>query len=519
MTRQLPLLCIVAALLAAAVAYPRAALAHASLVEAAPAEGAVLAAPPNAFHLTFNEPVSPLIFKLAAPDGTVSSLPQPASHDTTLVMTAPTETREGTYVLSWRVVSLDGHPVGTISFSVGSASGRPAASLSNVASLPVRIAIWLVQFTLYVGLFFGAGASGYRALIAPLPIPREGSQSRFLFSASPPFRSPSACRASTRSTRHSAVSSCGRSGKRASARATARPLTAPPWRLWQALFALLLTPPRRASLLAGVAFASLGLALAASGHAATASPQWLMRPAVFLHAVAIAFWLGALPPLAFTLRAGGVEAARSFTRFSKRIPYAIAPLVIAGMTLAVTQIGEPSALVSTAYGRVRLAKLALLVLLFGLAAWNRWGPDGARGSPRRRAAPPSRPRDLCRDRNRCGDPRRRRPVALHAAAARARRLKRRVGRSASAWRGGDGAARDDTRPCRACVRLDRAMDRRGPAASGEGGDARPLPPQFGDRADLARSRKEWRRRLARRRSRAPACRRMDRACRNPGHRF
>ncbi|MGN6142744.1 MAG: copper resistance D family protein, partial [Mesorhizobium sp.] len=39
---------------------------------------------------------------------------------------------------------------------------------------------------------------------------------------------------------------------------------------------------------------------------------------------------------------------------------------------AIVQVQEPSALLSTAYGRLLTAKLALLVVLFGLAALNRW---------------------------------------------------------------------------------------------------------------------------------------------------
>jgi copper transport protein len=44
----------------------------------------------------------------------------------------------------------------------------------------------------------------------------------------------------------------------------------------------------------------VGVALAASGHAATAGPELLTRLAVFLHGVTVAFWLGALLPLAAT---------------------------------------------------------------------------------------------------------------------------------------------------------------------------------------------------------------------------
>src|SRR6476619_5110325 len=49
------------------------ALAHASLIRAEPADGAVLAQPPPTLRLTFNEPVSPLIIRLIAPSGELIS--------------------------------------------------------------------------------------------------------------------------------------------------------------------------------------------------------------------------------------------------------------------------------------------------------------------------------------------------------------------------------------------------------------------------------------------------------------
>ena len=51
-------------------------------------------------------------------------------------------------------------------------------------------------------------------------------------------------------------------------------------------------------MLSALALAGVGLSLASSGHAASASPQWLTRPSMFLHGVGVAFWVGALAPLA-----------------------------------------------------------------------------------------------------------------------------------------------------------------------------------------------------------------------------
>src|SRR5690606_14571468 len=115
-----------------------------------------------------------------------------------------------------------------------------------------------------------------------------------------------------------------------------------------------------------------GVALALSGHASAASPQWLMRPAVFLHVVAIAIWIGALAPLGLALRNNRPGALEALRRFSRAIPPIVAVLILAGIVLAVVQVQQPAALLDTAYGQVFLVKLALLVGLFLLATANRW---------------------------------------------------------------------------------------------------------------------------------------------------
>jgi copper transport protein len=47
-------------------------------------------------------------------------------------------------------------------------------------------------------------------------------------------------------------------------------------------------------------------------------------------------------------------------------------LVLSGVTLAAIQIGSPAAIPATPYGRLFAAKMALVVILLAIAAWNRW---------------------------------------------------------------------------------------------------------------------------------------------------
>ena len=107
-----------------------------------------------------------------------------------------------------------------------------------------------------------------------------------------------------------------------------------------------------------------------TGHAATAAPVWLMSPAVALHLVCAAYWLGALAPL--FAAADQPDARDMFARFSTRAGVALTLLVLSGVAIAVVQLGGIAALFTTDYGRLLTLKLALVAGLMGLAAVNRF---------------------------------------------------------------------------------------------------------------------------------------------------
>jgi copper transport protein len=73
-----------------------AAFAHASLVRAEPADGVILAEPPATLRLTFNEPVTPLVMRLVAPDGSVRTVE--ATAENTTVTVKPGALRRGTHL-------------------------------------------------------------------------------------------------------------------------------------------------------------------------------------------------------------------------------------------------------------------------------------------------------------------------------------------------------------------------------------------------------------------------------------
>jgi copper transport protein len=349
-----------------------AAFAHASLVKAEPADGAMLAEPPARLTLTFNEPVSPLVMRLIGPSGEVIA-PEVSAENTVVTLTPP-RLRQGSYALSWRVVSADGHPVGgAVLFAVGQASATAAPGLRETGDSSVGAALWSARLVLYLGLIIGIGGAFFQAWLA------EGRP-----------RSVTAILGATLGAGLvAAVLSLGLQGLDALALPLAGLIEARPWQTGLATSYGTTVAVAAAALLAGIvalvvaarphvargfalaALLGIGLALSLSGHASTAAPRWLMQPSVFLHGVCAAVWIGALMPLmaAVRLPGGGTVA---LARFSRLIPYPFALLIATGVVLAVVQVETPSALWTSGYGIVLLGKLLAVAALLVLAALNRF---------------------------------------------------------------------------------------------------------------------------------------------------
>lgn len=358
-----------AIVLLAIIAAPTQVFAHAALITTEPADGAVLGQSPTQFSLTFSEPVSPLVLTLVRPDGTPVPLTSFRLSVQTVEIDNPQTLESGTHVLSWRVISADGHPVGgSVLFSIGAPSAAPA--LSEVVDRGLRSAIWIGKIFLYVGLFLGVGGAFAIAWLA------KGGRSGQRFAI-----------AAILCGLVAAPLSLGFQGLDALGAPLVRLAQPGVWQAglgtsfgWTVLVALvalglgllsLVGPRGGAKLFAVAGLAGVGAALAASGHASAAEPQWLTRPMVFLHGAGIAFWAGALAPLSLAIRRKPVEATPFLRRFSQVILPVVAVLTATGIVLAVIQVQAPAALLETAYGGLLLVKLGLLFFLFTLAAINR----------------------------------------------------------------------------------------------------------------------------------------------------
>lgn len=130
---------------------------------------------------------------------------------------------------------------------------------------------------------------------------------------------------------------------------------------------------------APIAAATAGMAaIGVVGHPLTGhlGEDALGGIAVAVHTLAAALWCGVLAALALTVSHRG-QWARVLPRFSRLSLASVAVLLIGGVVAGLAVLGTPAQLVTTGWGRVLCAKLALTAVLMVIAWRNRgsWLPD------------------------------------------------------------------------------------------------------------------------------------------------
>ena len=379
--------------------------AHAELVETDPVEGAVMERAPETVTLTFNEPVRLTAQEVAVYDAAgdeVGSTAAASGPEVTVDLDGAASLRDGTYVVSWNVLSGDGHPIsGALTFSVGapsaSVTAAPEPESSSGALAAVRDVVTVVT---YVGLLVAAGIALFLALV--LPRSWDGTRTRARLRRVILY---AAAAGAVGIVLHVPIASVYGQGleladvvgsfdpglvrnELTSAVLVLAGLGAVVWSSSDA-------PPdrTRGRLLAGGAVLALaGPALV--GHTRVFDPSGLLVAADVLHLVAGATWLGGLVGLAVSLRAlAGREvlAATTLARFSTLAGGLLLAVAATGTFLAWRIVGSWSGLVETRYGWLLLAKVAIALLVAALGGWNRWRtlPAVTRASgfgDRRRAA-------------------------------------------------------------------------------------------------------------------------------------
>ena len=382
--------------------------AHSVLLETAPSSGGTVAKPPKEIRLTFNEGVE------AAPDAIRlfdSRGRQVAIGDTrhadgkAEVIAAPvTRIRDGSYVVAWRAVSADSHPVsGAFTFAVGTASagedtrGLVSRLVDDTGSTTVAVVLAVTRWVIYLAASIAIGGLVLLWMCWP-----RGWDSR---------RARRWLTWSTVAVAAGSLVSIGAQGAYGAAQGVGSIFDPSLWgdvaatrfgevallRAVAAIVMLLgirgLTRARTRALVAVTAVASgaVIVSLAAANHGLTG--RWVAAAFVvdIVHISAMVVWLGGLVGLvAWVLRPdveadvdAGVAAVR---RFSTVALVAVGAIVVTGIIQSARQVGGFPALTSTRYGAVLLVKVALVAVVVSVAwvsrrlthAWaDRGSIDGA----------------------------------------------------------------------------------------------------------------------------------------------
>ncbi|SCL20730.1 copper transport protein [Micromonospora rhizosphaerae] len=357
--------------------------AHAVLVSSSPAASAVVPSGPAEVVLTFSEGVRkvPGKIRVIAPDGSRADRGEPSFKGAVVTVPVDPAGGRGTYLVSYRVISADSHPVsGAFTYSVGAPSPQPVDSgTENRADPVVETAVKVAKYLGYAGLLLLVGPALVLAALWPRRLSRRGP-ARLGWAGlglvllatlaelwlQVPYTVGGGLLDVTGSGLGDVLGSVYgtahlvRLGLLAAAAFLVRPLFAGPVGRTDGIIL---------ALLGGAALFTWPLA----GHPA-ASPAPAVSVVVdAVHLGSMAVWLGGLVMLAVFLlrRADERELAAILPIWSRWAALAVAALLLAGTVQGLIEVATPKALVDTTYGRLLLAKIGLFALVIAVAAYSR----------------------------------------------------------------------------------------------------------------------------------------------------
>ncbi|MEU1964124.1 copper resistance protein CopC [Micromonospora sediminicola] len=357
--------------------------AHAVLVSSSPAASAVVPEAPAQVVITFSEGVRkvPGKVRVIAPDGSRADRGEPTFQGAEVTIPVDPSGARGTYLVSYRVISADSHPVsGAFTYSVGAPSEPPTDTGSDNRANPVtENAVKVAKWVGYVGLLLLVGPALVLAALWPRRLSRRGP-GRLAWTGlgvlaaatvaelwlQVPYTNGGGLFDVTGAGLGDVLGSAYgtthlvRLGLLAAAAFLLRPLFAGPVGRTDGIIL---------AVLGGAALFTWPLA----GHAA-ASPAPAVSVVVdAVHLGGMAVWLGGLVMLAVFLlrRADERELDAILPIWSRWAALAVAALLLAGTVQGLIEVASPTALVDTTYGRLLLAKIVLFALVIGVAAYSR----------------------------------------------------------------------------------------------------------------------------------------------------
>jgi copper transport protein len=368
-----------AAAVAAALALPATAGAHAVLVGASPETQATVQGAPREVRLRFNSPVTATstAIQVLAPDGAVHSGVSQVSADG-WVVTAPVSglVRGSAYTVRWRVTGPDGHsPAGVFTFGIGVRAPPPTAAVgASGATVKDDVARWLLFATLALLI----GPLALRMLVVRGPVPDSLERRFHLVTTIAAFavidvgiagfvlRASNALQLPAADILYGDLEPFAEKTRFGIAFLVMTVGFAVVAALLLLAWALDRLELRWPALVLSVALVS-GLSL--SGHQATEPNSGsLSELADWVHLVAAAVWVGGVAALAFLVWPLAPELRRhAFAGFSRLAVGLVAAMVLAGAYLALVRLPHLSDLWETGYGQLLLVKTGIVAIAL---AWG-----------------------------------------------------------------------------------------------------------------------------------------------------
>ena len=171
--------------LAVALAVPAAAWGHATLLATQPQASGVLSQPPTEVRLTYSERVEPRFAVISVTDAhgaqQIAGSPARSANDPNTIFVPIKRVSQGWYLVWWRVISADGHPVrGAFTFAVGPSPGPPPQfvipSLGESAATPDLVGS---RWVLLLSMLAAIGLLAFRGVVAR-PLQVTGDSERAL---------------------------------------------------------------------------------------------------------------------------------------------------------------------------------------------------------------------------------------------------------------------------------------------------------------------------------------------------
>jgi copper transport protein len=359
--------------------------AHAVPQASSPADRSHLDTPPTSVSVTFNESVSTSLggMRVVNCDGKQVDDGNVLARDNTVSVGIDGTLGNGAYVVAWRVISADSHPVrGAFTFVVGQgADASDTCVQKNFSADSERLldATGTVGRSLgYVGVFLAAGGALFLTLIHDGAAVRRQLQ-RIVFGAAVigAFGVLVALPIEADLATGLGLTAITKGGVLSDVLADGVGLSTVLALVGLAVLSIGLLKPRarwaRVMTIAGAVLAPLSFAFA--GHTTTTSPQLLVNVADAVHLLAGAAWFGGLTFLVLTLLRRGkqrdpVALGGIVRRFSLIATVGVLAVTIAGATLGWSQVRAWRALTSTTYGRILMVKVALVIPIALIGAYN-----------------------------------------------------------------------------------------------------------------------------------------------------